>query len=140
MANSNESKKPVDWLNIGLWTVQILLMIGYAIAGYMKLFVPLPELAKEMGYVADVPVWFIKSVGIAEAAGAIGIVLPAAMRILPWLTPLAAACFSLVQVVAIGIHAAYGETAQFLPFNLLLLSMSVFVLWGRWKKRPIAAH
>ncbi len=138
MSDASGITKSRNWLGIALWGAQILLAAGYAMAGAMKLFSPLAELAAEMAYVADAPEWFVRGVGVAELAGAVGIILPAATRIMAWLTPLAAACFSLVQVVAIGIHAVYGETAQFLPFNLLLLSLSLFVLWGRWKKQPIS--
>jgi len=134
------TKTPTNWLNIALWVIQILLAIGYAIAGAMKITNPISELALEMAYAADVPEWFVRSVGVLELAGAVGIILPAALRILTWLTPLTAVCFSLVQIVAIGIHAVYGETAQFLAFNLILLSMSLFVLWGRWKKLPIQSR
>ena len=140
MSEDVQMKGKRNWLEIALWTVQILLAAGYAMAGAMKIFNPISELALEMAYAADVPEWFVRSVGVLELAGSVGIILPAALRILTWLTPLTAVCFSLVQVTAIGIHAVYGETAQFLALNLTLLSMSLFVLWGRWKKLPIAAR
>ena len=125
---------------MSLWLIQILLAIGYGIAGMMKIVTPIPELAMDMAYAGDAPEWFVRGVGYLEVAGAFGIVLPAALRVMAWLTPLTALCFSLVQITAIGIHANYGETAQFLPFNLILLSMSLFVLWGRWKKLPIESR
>jgi membrane protein DedA with SNARE-associated domain len=65
-------------------------------------------------------------------------ILPAATRILPWLTPLAALGFALIQVLAIVVHANLGETAMTLPINLVLLALSLFVLWGRWRKAPIS--
>jgi len=51
--------------------------------------------------------------------------------ILAWLTPLAAAGLSLVQILAIGFHGRRGETARSLPINLILLALSLFVLWAR---------
>ena len=72
-----------------------------------------------------------------ELAGALGMILPAATRILPWLTPLAALGFAVIQVLAIGTHALLGETAQTLPINLVLLALSLFVAWGRMRKAPI---
>ena len=65
-------------------------------------------------------------------------ILPAATRILPWLTPLAAAGFAVVQIAAIALHATCGEIAMTLPINLLLRGLSLYVLWGRWRRLPIA--
>lgn len=126
-----------NWLHIGLWVVQVLLAVAYGMAGTMKLVTPLPELATQMSFVADSPALLVRFIGFVEVAGALGMILPALTRILPGLTPLAAAGFSVIQILAIGVHAAYGETGQTLPVNLVLLALSVFVLWGRWKRVPI---
>lgn len=126
-----------NWMHIGLWVAQVLLAVAYGMAGMMKLVMPLPELATQMSFVADSPALLVRFIGFVEVAGAIGMILPAIMRILPRLTPLAAAGFSIIQVLAIGVHAAYGETGQTLPVDLILLALSLFVLWGRWKKAPI---
>ncbi|MCF6327748.1 MAG: DoxX family protein [Devosiaceae bacterium] len=136
MSEMTREKSGRNWLSIALWAVQIFLAIGYAIAGMMKIVSPISDLALEMAYAADVPEWFVRTVGVLEIAGAVGIILPALMKVMTWLVPLTAICFSLVQVTAIFIHANYGETAQFLAINLILLAMSLFVLWGRWKKLP----
>ena len=135
-----QGKNERNWLNVALWIIQILLAIGYAIAGIMKIVSPISDLAMEMAYAADVPEWFVRTVGVLEVAGAVGIIMPAITKIMTWLVPLTAICFSLIQVTAIFIHANYGETAQFLAINLTLLAMSLFVLWGRWKKLPITAR
>lgn len=138
MTDSTNTAKSRNWLSIGLWGAQGLLALAYFVAGASKAFIPLPELATQMSFVADSPAWFVRFIGIAEIAGAVGILLPAITRILPMLTPLAALGFSIIQILAIGVHASYGETAQTLPMNLVLLGLSAFVLWGRWKKQPIA--
>jgi len=51
----------------------------------------------------------VRFVGFAELAGAIGVILPAATRILPWLTPLATLGFATIQVLAMGLHVMCGE-------------------------------
>lgn len=136
----SEIKKPRSKLNIALWVVQILLAVVYLAAGAVKTFTPIAELATQMSFVADSPVWFVRLIGIAEIAGAIGLIVPAITRILPWLTPLAALGFVVVQAGAIVSHASYGELAQYLPLNLGLLLLALFVLWGRIKKSPITAR
>lgn len=124
--------------NIGLWVAQAVLAAVYVMAGFMKLTQPIDALvASGMGYAGDYPEMFTRFIGTMEVLGAVGIILPAATRIAPFLTPLAALGFSTIQVLAIGLHTIRGEF-QILPVNLVLLALSLFVLWGRLRKAPIA--
>lgn len=124
--------------NIALWVVQIVLAAVYGMAGFMKLTQPIDALvASGMSYAGDYPELLTRFIGTMEVLGAIGIILPAATRIAPRLTPLAALGFSAIQVLAMGLHTMRGEY-QVLPVNLVLLALSLFVLWGRSRKAPIA--
>jgi hypothetical protein len=125
-------------LGVSLWIGQILLCVLFGIAGVMKSLIPIPELvAHGINYASDLPLWLLRSIEVAELLGAIGILLPALTRIRPRLTPLAALGFTVIQVLAICFHASRGELARALPLNLVLLSLSLFVLWGRGKRLPI---
>jgi len=128
----------LDWWTLTLWGAQILLAIAFGGAGLMKLSQPIEALGAMMSWVNHSPDWLVRFIGFAEVAGALGMILPALTRIAPFLTPLAALGFVVIQVLAIGVHASLGETAGSLPINLVLLALSLFVAWGRWKKRPIA--
>lgn len=124
--------------NIGLWVAQIVLAAVYVMAGFMKLSQPIDALvASGMSYAGDYPELLTRFIGTMEVLGAIGVILPAATRIMPKLTPLAALGFSVIQILAIGLHSTRGEF-QVLPVNLVLLALSLFVLWGRTRKAPIA--
>lgn len=124
--------------NIGLWVAQAVLAAVYVMAGFMKLTQPIDALvASGMSYAGDYPEMLTRFIGTMEVLGAIGIILPAVSRIAPFLTPLAALGFSTIQVLAIGLHTMRGEF-QVLPVNLVLLALSLFVLWGRLRKAPIA--
>jgi hypothetical protein len=126
--------------NIGLWVVQVLLAAFYAMAGSMKLTQTIEALvASGMSYAGDYPELLTRFIGTMELLGAIGIILPAATRILPRLTPLAALGFSVIQVLAMGVHISRGEF-MVLPMNLVLLALALFVVWGRTRKAPIAAR
>jgi uncharacterized membrane protein YphA (DoxX/SURF4 family) len=129
-----------NWWTIGLWAAQILLAFAFGAAGIMKFFTPVADLGTMMHWVSVTPEWLVRFIGAVEFLGAVGVILPALTRILPWLTPLAAAGFAVIQVLAIGTHASLGETAMTLPMNLVLLALSVLVAWGRWKKAPIASR
>lgn len=130
-----------NWWTIGLWAAQILLAALYLMAGFMKLSqAPEALAAMNMAWATSVPELFVRFVGLMEVLGAIGLVLPAATRILPFLTPLAALGLSVIQVSAIILHFARGETAMTLPLNAVLLALSLFILWGRLKQVPIASR
>ena len=122
---------------IVLWVAQVLLALAFGAAGVMKLSVPVEALAAQMNWVNSAPELLVRFIGLAEAAGALGMIVPAATRILPWLTPLAALGFVVIQVLAIATHAMLGELLAVLPVNLVLLGLAAFVAWGRWRKAPI---
>lgn len=124
-------------LNIGLWVVQVLLAVGFGMAGLMKSTAPVEELAKNMAWINSSGALLVRFIGISELAGAIGLILPAATRILPVLTPVAAALLAVVMVLAAGVHVFLGEFSA-LPVNFVLGGLAAFVAWGRFKKAPIA--
>ena len=123
--------------NIGLWIAQVTLAIFYAMGAAMKLTMA-PESLIEMGllWVDGAPIWGVRMIGTIELAGVIGIILPAALRIKPKLTPLAALGLLAIQFLAIPLHLSRGEFSA-LPFNLICVLLAVFVVWGRSRKSVI---
>ena len=127
----------VNWWAIGLWVAQLLLVVAFGGAGIMKLTQPMAQLASMgMGFVTATPEWLVRFIGVCEVAGALAMMLPPLTRIAPFLTPLAALGFAVIQVLAIGVHASRGETAMTLPINIVLLALALLVFWGRWRKAP----
>jgi uncharacterized membrane protein YphA (DoxX/SURF4 family) len=121
-------------LRIALWTAQIALAIVFALAGGMKVATPAAELAK---MAPGFPLVFLRFIGIAELAGAIGILLPALTRIAPVLTPLAASGFVIVMASAAVLHLIRGQWGE-LVVVIVLGALAYFVAWGRFKLAPIA--
>lgn len=116
-------------MNIALWLAQILLTAVFGFVGTWKTFTPIPDLAQAIPWAAAHP-WFIRFIGLSELAGAIGVTLPLATRVLPFLTPLAAGGLATIMVLAVGFHVLLGDFAGAL-FPLFLLGVSSFVAWGR---------
>ncbi|GLQ54401.1 DoxX family protein [Devosia nitrariae] len=141
MATDTVEVNRIRWWNITLWLVQGLLAVFFLYAGIMKVTQP-PQALAEMGWAwaLAMPPAFIQFLGVMEVLGAIGIIAPAAMRILPFLTPLAVVGMAFVQVSAIVLHGIRGETAFTLPLNLVVLALALFVIWGRWRKASVAAR
>jgi putative oxidoreductase len=123
-------------LRLVLWITQILLAVSFGMAGWMKGTYEIPTLAMYVPWADDVPRMLVRFIGACEFLGALALVLPAATRVKPGLTPLAAALLALTMLFAIGFHIARGET-HVLVMPLLLGLLSALVAWGRWSKAPI---
>jgi hypothetical protein len=96
------------------------------------------ELAKapEMfPWVKDVPRVIVRAIGIAEILGALGLILPVATGIYPWLTPLAAAALALLMFMAATFHAQRREGTE-AALNLVLLVLLLFIAYSRWELVP----
>ena len=124
--------------NAGLWAAQVALAALYLMAAYMKGLMPISDLAA-MGLVWTIgaPVWLVRGIALLEFLGAVGLILPAATRIMPQLTIWAAAGLLAIQALAIPFHMIRGEFAP-LPFNLIYVALAVLVLWGRSRKALIS--
>lgn len=120
-------------MNIALWIAQGLLAVLYGMVGMMKAFMPAKVRANpQMTWAHDQPDAFIRFVGTSELLGAVGLILPLATGILPWLTPLAGVGLALIQVLAIFTVHLPKKEFQVLPVNVVLLVLSVFVAYGRF--------
>jgi DoxX-like protein len=121
-------------INVLLWVVQGLLAALFLFAGGMKLVLPLEALA---GPIA-LPGWFMRFIGTAEVAGALGLVLPSLLRIHPRLTPVAAAG---LVIIMIGATVLTGMTspAAMAAVPAFVGVLATFVAYGRLKTAPILA-
>lgn len=124
-------------MNIFLWVLQVLLALFFIMVGFTKGFSPLAEMVARVPWVADTPSWVPRLAGISEILGGVGLILPAATKIKPMLTPLAAAMLGLVMFLAIIFHLVRGEFGT-LPINLIALVLAGFVAYGRARLSPIA--
>jgi len=136
-STASSESAPGAPLKIGLWTAQIIVFVLFTLFGGMKLLMPVDKLAEMWVWPGQVPTWFLHLTGILDIAGGIGVLLPAAIRVQPGLTVLAALGCSLLQIAAIIFHLSRGEAAA-VPLTAVLLALSVFILWGRRKQAPIA--
>ena len=127
-------------MTYALWIVQALLAFLFLFAGGTKLILPLDVLAA-MGSPNQIhlPGLLLRFVGVAEVLGALGLILPALLRIKPGLTPLAAAGLTLLMIGAVAVTLAGGEIAPAL-IPLLTGVMLMFVAYGRWRLAPVRAR
>ena len=117
-------------MNIALWIVQGLLAVAFLMAGGMKLTQPKDKLAANMGWVEDFSQNAVRIIGLLEVLGAIGLVLPWALTILPELTGFAAVGLVLTMIGAAITHIRRGEMQMIVP-NIVLGLLAAFVAVGR---------
>ena len=122
---------------ITLWIVRIVLALTFLMAGFMKSFMPLERLKKNMTWVASTPAALVRFIGIAELLGAIGLILPVLTGIVPWLTIAAAIGLAIAMLCAAIFHATRKEYSGIAPSAVLLL-LTLFVLVGHLVWVPLA--
>ena len=123
-------------MNIALWILQVLLAVYFLWHGW--LFVAPPaEMAEMMNSFIDPG--FRIFIGVAELLAAAGLILPGLTRILPWLTPLAAAGLMIVTASATVLHLSRGETGSAISAAVFFVLVTL-VAYMRWKVNPIPAR
>ena len=120
-------------MNILLWILQALLAAAFFAHGGMMIFPP-ASIAVQMN--ATFPRWFQLFIGVAEVLAAVGLTIPGATRIQPWLVSAAAAGLMLVMACAAIFHFARGEVSSAVT-TIALLAIATFVAYMRWRVLPI---
>jgi uncharacterized membrane protein YphA (DoxX/SURF4 family) len=118
-------------MNIALWIIAGLLAVAFLASGAMKLMQPKEKLAASMPVLEDLSAGTIKAIGALEILAAVGLILPAALDIAPVLVPLAAVGLVLLMLGAFIAHARRRE-AQGIVVTLVLLTLAILVVWGRF--------
>ena len=124
-------------LRLTLWMAQGALALFFLMVGYSHALMPFDQIAQQATWMNDVPRWLSLFIGYAEIAGGLGLIIPAATRLAPWLTPLAAFGLATIMILAIPFHVLKGE-ASVIWMHALIAALAVFVAWGRWRKAPLA--
>lgn len=133
----NIEKTPSKLMRISLWIAQFLAFLVFCFAGYTKLTTPIAQLSQMMPWTGEYPENFVRFIAIVDLLGGIGILLPSLTRIMPRLTVIAALGCTILQILAICFHASRSEF-MVLPLNFVLISLAIFVFWGRSKKAVIS--
>ncbi len=134
-ARANLSVRQQRMRSVTLWIIQGALALLFLFTGGFKLLVPTTVLQAQLAL--PLPIWFIRAIGVVEAVGALGLILPQLTRIKPWLTPLAAGGLALEMVGATIVTViALGVAPALMPLVVGLLA--VFVAYGRGTRRRSA--
>jgi DoxX-like protein len=119
-------------VNLVLWSVQVFLALFFLGAGAPKILGRGME--RWTGF-SEMPRSQVVFIGITEVLGALGLVLPMATGVLPWLTPLAAVGLAIIVLMAAGFHVRADERLNALE-TVLWASIAGVIAIGRWNLIP----
>lgn len=110
------------------WIVAGLLALFYLYSGAIKVVQSKEKLRPMMAWVDTMPLAFVRTIGVLEVLGAIGLMLPPLMGVAPWLALAAAIGLVLVQIGGITLHLRRGE-AKVIGLNIVLLAAAAVTVW-----------
>jgi uncharacterized membrane protein YphA (DoxX/SURF4 family) len=119
-------------MDVYLWIAQIVLAVVFLGSGLAKSIMSKEKMAATgQSGAASVPLGFVRFIAVCEILGALGMILPVAVGIDRFLTPLAAIGLSIIMIGAGGIHLKLREPKA-ISVNIVLLVLCGFVVYGRW--------
>ncbi|HCT75033.1 MAG TPA: hypothetical protein DGT23_00265 [Micromonosporaceae bacterium] len=120
-------------MKVLVWIVSALVALAFLAVGAGKLVASAADLASNAH---GVPVALLRIAGITEVLGALGLILPAATRIMPALTPVAAAGLAL-QMLAASIVNVFTKQYGAIAMTALLLVLTAWIAWARFGRYAI---
>ena len=128
---STTRQQTTKGISTRLWIAQGLLTALFLFAGVMKLVTTADALEAQ----AHMNGTFLHFIGLCEALGALGLVLPGLFRIRTELTPLAAAGLTIIMTGATVIGLASGQP-QMAIVPAVITALCAYVAYGRWQRAP----
>ncbi len=113
---------------VAYWIVAGFLALMYLYSGFMKVAWSQERLRPMMGWVDSMPLGYVRTIGVLEVLGALGLILPPLIGIATWLALAAAIGFLLVQIGAIILHLSRDE-ARLIGLNIGMLIAGVALIW-----------
>ena len=118
-------------MNTILWILQSLMALTFLIPGMFKLILSEQQLvAKGLTGVEGLPLPLIRFIGVSEIMGAIGIILPVLLNILPLLTVVSAIGLALIMIPAALISYKRHEYKKIF-INAIIFCICIFIAYGR---------
>lgn len=118
---------PEETMSVAYWIVASLLALFYLYGGGVKLVRSKEQLQPMMAWVDTTPMPAVRAIGAVEVLGAVGLILPPATGIAPWLALVAAVGFVVLQLLATRVHLRRGDRQ--IALNLALIAIAAVTVW-----------
>jgi VIT1/CCC1 family predicted Fe2+/Mn2+ transporter len=124
-------------MSIFLWVLQAVLAVKFVSVahthGFRRDKADMQRGIERMGAVSRP---LLTLVAVSTFLAAVGLILPAVLRVLSWLVPFSAALLALMVLVGIGFHVICRERPK-IVVGLVLFVLAAFVAYGRWMIAPL---
>lgn len=115
-------------MTVAYWIVASLLALFYLYSGAIKVVRSKEQLRPMMAWVDAMPLAALRTIGMLELLGAVGLIVPPLVDVAAWLALAAAVGLVLLQLGATALHLRRNETRQ-IWLNLTLLALSAVTVW-----------
>ncbi len=115
-------------MHIAYWIVAGVLALFYLFSGGIKAVRSRDALRPMMAWVDTMPFALVRTIGVLEVLGAIGLIVPPLTGVAPWLALAAAIGLALVQIGALILHLRRAETRQ-IGINIGSFVLAVAAAW-----------
>jgi len=115
-------------MNVAYWIVAGLLALFYLYSGGKKVIQTREQLQPMMGWVDRMPMPAVRTIGVLEVLGAIGLIVPPLTSIAAWLALAAAVGFVFLQIGGTTLHLSRGEDRK-IGLNIALIVVAAVTVW-----------
>jgi hypothetical protein len=115
-------------VKLAYWIVAALLALLYLYSGGIKVVRSKDQLRPMMNWIDTVPIRLVRTIGVLELLGAVGLILAPLTGTTPGLALGAAIGLALIQVGAIWLHLSRGEV-KLIGLNVALLVLASVEIW-----------
>ena len=122
-------------MNILLWILQIALAWLCIAGGVFQMF-KLEQLQTTVASMRELPHALWAFLGAFGCLAGLGLILPGATKMLPGLTPIAAAAVAAESVLISAFYVYYGDRAP-LSYSVAMAFMAAFICYGRFALKPL---
>jgi hypothetical protein len=115
-------------MTVAYWSLAALLAVFYLYSGGIKAVRSKDQLRPMMGWIDAMPLRLVRTIGVLEVLGALGLIVPPLTGIAAGLAVAAAAGLLLIQAGAVALHLSRGE-AKLIGLNIALLALAGVAIW-----------
>jgi hypothetical protein len=118
-------------MNTIIWMIQGLVATALTVSGLVILLLPKEKLIPKLSWVKEYPDGMRYFICVSKIFGAIGLILPMYLNVLPILTPVAACFIALFMILAMRYHLAKKEYKD-LPATMVFFVLAIFIASQRF--------
>jgi hypothetical protein len=124
-------------MNILLWVLQIALAWLCIAGGAFQIF-KIDQLQTTVASMRALPHGLWAFLGGFGCLAGFGLILPGATKVLPVLTPIAAAAVAAESILISGFYIYYGDSSPMF-YSVAMAIMAAFISYGRFALKPFGA-